>query len=174
MATTPEQAPRIADGVHLAPGAVLIGQVTVEEGCFIGPGAVLRGDIEPVLVRRGSNIQDNCIVHTERGHPATIGPDASVGHGAVVHGARVDERALIGMNAVVLNGATVGSHAVVGALTLVPEGFHVPPRSLAVGVPCRIARTDDERIAAMAFANTGRYHGYTQDHKDGRWGVVVG
>lgn len=158
----------------LAPGAVVIGQVTIEADCFIGPNAVLRGDIEPILIRRGSNIQDCCVVHTERGSPVSIGPDASIGHGAVVHGATIGERALVGMNAVVLNGAKVGSHAVVGALTVVPNNFEVPDRSLAVGVPCVVKKRDDAAIADMAFRNTERYHRYRLEHLEGRWGTVLG
>lgn len=166
-------APNIHATAVLAPGAVVIGQVTIEEGCFIGPNAVLRGDIEPILVRRGSNIQDNCTVHTERGSPVSIGPDASVGHGAVVHGATIGERALIGMNAVVLNGAVVGERAVVGALTLVPQGFNVPARSLAVGIPCQVKRSGDA-VADMAFQNTERYHRYREEHLAGLWKTVRG
>ncbi|MES2153584.1 MAG: gamma carbonic anhydrase family protein [bacterium] len=167
-------APKIHPSSVLAPGAVVIGQVTIEAECFIGPNAVLRGDIEPILVRRGSNIQDNCTVHTERGSPVTIGPDASIGHGAVVHGATIGERALVGMNAVVLNGAVVGERAVVGALTLVPQNFKVPPRSLAVGVPCTVRKTDDAAVADMAFQNTERYHRYRLEHLAGAWTTVVG
>lgn len=166
--------PRIHPTAVLAPGAVVIGQVTIEAECFIGPNAVLRGDIEPITILRGSNIQDNCTVHTERGHPVTIGPNASIGHGAVVHGATVGERALVGMNAVILNGATLGERSVVGALTLVPNGFTVPPRSLAVGSPCRIAKQDNEAVAQMAFMNTERYHRYRLEHLAGQWKTVVG
>jgi phenylacetic acid degradation protein len=167
-------APVIHGSVVLCPGAVVIGQVTIEADCFIGPNAVLRGDIEPIVIRHGSNIQDNCTLHTELGSPTTIGPDVSVGHGAVVHGATIHERALIGMNAVVLNGAVVGERALVGALSLVPDRFFVPPRSLAVGAPCRIIKADDERIADIAFRNTERYHAYTADYRAGRWGIVTG
>jgi len=167
-------APRIHPSAVLAPGAVVIGQVTIEADCFIGPNAVLRGDIEPIVVRRGSNVQDNCTVHTERGSPVSIGPEASVGHGAIVHGATVGERALIGMNAVVLNGATVGDRAVVGALTLVPQGFHVPAETLAVGIPCQLKRQGDPAIAQMAFMNTERYHRYRVEHLSGLWQTVVG
>lgn len=167
-------APTIHPSAVLAPGAVVIGQVTIEADCFIGPNAVLRGDIEPILVRRGSNIQDNCTVHTEAGSPVSIGPDASVGHGAIVHGATVGERALIGMNAVVLNGAVVGERSVVGALTLVPERFQVPARSLAVGIPCQVKRQDDAKVAEMAFMNTERYHRYRAEHLAGLWKTVRG
>lgn len=166
--------PTIHPSSVLAPGAVVLGQVTIEAECFIAPNAVLRGDIEPILVRRGSNIQDNCTVHTERGSPVAIGPDASIGHGAIVHGATIGERALVGMNAVVLNGAVVGERAVIGAMTLVPQGFRVPARSLAVGIPCQVRKQDDAAVAEMAFQNTERYHRYREEHLAGRWGTVVG
>lgn len=158
----------------VCPGAVLIGQVTIEAECFIGPNAVLRGDIEPITIRRGSNVQDNCVLHTHKGNPVVVGPNVSIGHGAVVHGATLEERALIGMNAVVLDKAVIGSHAVVGALTLVPNGFKVPPRSLAVGVPCVIKKQDDEAVAQMAFHNTERYHTYRTEHLAGMWKTVRG
>lgn len=167
-------APDIHPTAVLAPGAQIIGQVTIEEGCFIGPNAVIRGDLEPIIIRRGSNIQDNCVVHTEKGSPVEIGPDVSVGHGAVIHGATVQERALIGMNAVILNGATVGKHAVVGALSLVPDRGEVPDRSLAVGIPCRIIKENHDGVAGMAHANTERYHRYTREHLSGMWKTVVG
>lgn len=167
-------APVIHPSAIIARGAQIIGQVTIEADCFIGPNAVLRGDIEPIIVRRGSNIQDNCTVHTEKGCPVEIGPDVSIGHGAVVHGATIQERALIGMNAVVLNRAVVGHHAVVGALTLVPDRGEVPPRSLAVGIPCRIIKQDNDAVAGMAHANTERYHRYAREHKSGMWETVVG
>ncbi|HUR26105.1 MAG TPA: gamma carbonic anhydrase family protein [Candidatus Thermoplasmatota archaeon] len=172
--TGPPVGPTIHPSAVLAPGAIVIGQVTIEADCFIGPNAVIRGDIDPIVIRRGSNVQDNCTVHTERGSPVSIGPDASIGHGAVVHGATIGERALVGMNAVVLNGAVVGERAVVGALTLVPNNFVVPPRTLAVGAPCGLKKQGDAAIAEMAFMNTERYHRYREEHLAGRWKTVVG
>jgi phenylacetic acid degradation protein len=174
----PRAGPPIGPTIHptavLAPGAVVIGQVTIEADCFIGPNAVLRGDIDPIVIRRGSNVQDNCTIHTENGSPVSIGPDASIGHGAVVHGATIGERALVGMNAVVLNGAKVGERAVVGALALVPSNFVVPPRTLAVGAPCVLKKQGDAGVAEMAFQNTERYHRYREEHLAGRWKTVVG
>ena len=167
-------APTIHASAVIAPGAVLIGQVTVGAECFIGPNAVLRGDIEAIVLGRGSNVQDNCTLHTEKGKPVTIGRDVSIGHGAVVHGATLEDGVLIGMNAVVLNGAVVGSHALVGALSLVPEGFQVPPRSLAVGAPCRIVKQDDDRMEDITRRNTERYHRYRREHLAGLWETVVG
>jgi carbonic anhydrase/acetyltransferase-like protein (isoleucine patch superfamily) len=178
MDQPPRTHPAIGPTIHptavLAPGAIVIGQVTIEAECFIGPNAVLRGDIEPILIRHGSNVQDNCTVHTEKGSPVSIGPNASVGHGAVVHGATVGERALIGMNAVVLNNARIGDHAVVGALTLVPNNFVVPPGTLAVGSPCVLKKQGDAAIHQMAHMNTERYHRYRVEHLAGLWKTVVG
>src|SRR5688572_12062425 len=178
MDQPPRQGKAVGPTIHptavLAPGAILIGDVTIEADCFIGPNAVLRGDIDPIVVRRGSNVQDNCTVHTERGSPVSIGPDASIGHGAVVHGATIGERALVGMNAVVLNGAVVGERAVVGALALVPNNFVVPPRTLAVGAPCVLKKQGDAGVAEMAHMNTERYHRYREEHLAGRWKTVVG
>src|ERR1041385_5131167 len=86
--------PTIHPTAVLAPGAVVVGQMTIEAECFIGPNAVLRGDIEPIVVRRATNVQDNCTVHTEKGSPVSIGPDASVGHGEVVQGGTTGEHAV--------------------------------------------------------------------------------
>ena len=178
MDHAPRKQAAVGPSIHptavLAPGAVVIGQVTIEAECFIGPNAVLRGDIDPIVVRKGSNIQDNCTVHTEKGSPVSIGPDASIGHGAVVHGATIGERALVGMNAVVLNGASVGARAVVGALALVPTNFVVPPGTLAVGSPCVLKKQGDPAIAQMAHMNTERYHRYREEHLAGLWKTVVG
>ncbi len=166
--------PQIDPSAVLAPGAIVIGQVTIGPDCFIGPNAVLRGDIEPIVLERAVNVQDNCTIHTEKGHPATLKENVSMGHGAVVHGATIEPDALIGMNAVVLNGATVGAQSVIGALTLVPDGFTVPPRSLAVGIPCRVIKQDDRRISDMASANGKRYQRYREEHLSGMWKTVRG
>lgn len=174
MAAAARSDPQVHPSAFLAPGAVLIGQVTVGRDCFVGPNCVLRGDIEPIVVADGANLQDNVTVHTHKGSPVTVGPDVSVGHGAVVHGATLEAGCLVGMNAVVLDHAVVGEEAVVGALTLVPARFQVPPRSLAVGIPCQVKRHDDAAVAQMARDNGRRYHGYLGEHRAGRWGVVTG
>ena len=166
--------PEIHPTSILAPGAVAIGQVTIERDCFIGPNCVLRGDIEPIVVERGSNLQDNVTVHTHKGSPVTVGQNVSVGHGAVLHGGVLEPWCLVGMNAVVLDHAVVGERSVVGALSLVPAGFKVPPRSLAVGIPCKVVKQNDLRIAQMAEENAKRYHVYREEYLDGRWRTVVG
>lgn len=161
--------PSIHPTAHVCKGAQIIGQVTISARCFIGPNAVLRGDIEPLFVDVGSNVQDCCVLHTHAGNPVHIGKNVSIGHGAVVHGATIEDHALIGMNAVVLDKAVVGERSVIGALTLVPNGFAVPPRSLAVGSPCRIVKEDDPRIADMAEQNGLRYQDYLDAHAANKW-----
>ncbi|MDG6220614.1 MAG: gamma carbonic anhydrase family protein, partial [Candidatus Thermoplasmatota archaeon] len=104
--------PSIHKEVFIAPGARLVGEVTVHKGASIWYNAVLRGDIEPITIFENANVQDNCVIHTSKGQPAIIGKNVTLGHCAVVHGAVIEENALIGMNAVVLNGALVGAGSV--------------------------------------------------------------
>jgi len=139
--------PYVHPETYVHPTASLIGDVIVEAGCYIGPGASLRGDFGRLVMRRGSNLQDNCIVH---GFPRTetvIEEEGHVGHGAVLHGCRIGRNALVGMSAVIMDGAVIGSGAVVAALAFVKAGFEVPPGMLVAGIPARILRalSDDDR-----------------------------
>lgn len=128
--------PTIHDQAFIADTAVLIGDVTVEEGASVWYGAVLRSDYAPIVVRAGANVQENSLLHG----PETIeiGPGATVGHLCVVHGATVGEEALIANGATVLDGARIGARAMVGAGALVPPGMEVPEGTLAVGVPAKV------------------------------------
>src|SRR5574340_496500 len=101
--------PRIADDVFIAPGAMIIGDVTIYEGASIWYNTVIRGDTAPIVIGRNTNIQDNCTLHVDPGAPLTIGDDCTVGHGAIVHGATVGDRVLVAMNAVILSHAQVGA-----------------------------------------------------------------
>lgn len=148
--------------------------MTVGKDCFIGPNAVLRGDIEPLVMEEGSNVQDNCVLHTHAGNPVTIGKEASIGHGAVVHGATIGAHCIIGMNATVLDKAVVGERSVIGAGCVVNNGMQIPPKSLAVGVPAKIVKTDDDAIAEMAYNNGQRYLGYRKQHIAGEWQTLTG
>ncbi|HZT09002.1 MAG TPA: gamma carbonic anhydrase family protein [Chloroflexota bacterium] len=132
--------PRVAPGAFVAPNATLVGDVTVEAGASIWYGAVLRGDFGAIVVHSGANIQDNVVVHVDASHPTTVGPDATVGHGAVLEACAVERGAVIGMNAVVMNGAVVGEEAMVAAGAIVGEGMVVPPRHLAAGVPATVKK----------------------------------
>ncbi|MDP9370912.1 MAG: gamma carbonic anhydrase family protein [Chloroflexota bacterium] len=148
-----DKRPRVAPDAYLAPNATLIGDVTVEAGASVWFGAVLRGDDDAIRVGPGSNVQDNAVVHADRGFPTTIGARVTVGHGAIVHGATIGDGALVGMGATVLNGARVGAESLVGANALLGEGKEFPPRSLILGVPARAARQlDDAGVAGLATA----------------------
>jgi len=130
--------PTVHETAYVHPRATLIGDVTLEAETSVWPGAVLRGDRGAIVVREGSNLQDNVVVH----EATTIGPRATVGHAAIVHHCRVETGALVGMNAVVLDGATVGEGAVVAAGSVVTMGTEVPPGSLVAGTPATVVREE--------------------------------
>jgi carbonic anhydrase/acetyltransferase-like protein (isoleucine patch superfamily) len=154
-----------ADGdFWVAPGARLSGRVILEPGASIWFNAVLRGDNEPIVVGGGSNVQDNCVCHTDIGYPLSIGPGCTIGHMAILHGCSIGEGTLVGMGATVLTGAVIGQGVLVGAGALVTEGKAIPDGVLVVGRPARVVRnlTPDEiaglrRSAAGYRANAARF-----------------
>jgi carbonic anhydrase/acetyltransferase-like protein (isoleucine patch superfamily) len=142
--------PTVATTAFVADTAVLIGDVTVEEGASIWYGVVLRGDIAPIVVHRNANVQDNVVGHVDIDIPLIVGEGATVGHSAVLHGCTIGHHAMVGMHATVLTGATVGDEAVVAAAALVPENRIVPARSLSMGVPAHTTRSlADEEIQEL-------------------------
>lgn len=126
--------------VFIAPGAMVIGRVTLRAGASVWFNAVLRGDTEPIEIGEGSNIQDCSVLHTDPGMPLRIGADVTVGHRAILHGCVIGDGSLIGMGAVVLNGAVIGRNCLIGANALVTEGRRVPDGSLVIGQPGKVAR----------------------------------
>ena len=134
-------APRVGRRVFLAPTAVVVGDVTLEDDVSVWFNVVLRGDIHWIRIGARSNLQDGTVVHVENGRcPVLLEEEVSVGHGAVLHGCTVRRGALIGMGATVLNDAEIGECALVAAGSVVREGFTVPPRTLAAGVPATVRR----------------------------------
>lgn len=134
----------------IAPGAIVIGDVTLGAGVSVWFNAVLRGESESLRIGAGSNIQDGAICHADPGLPLIIGEGVTIGHRAIAHGATIGDNSLIGMGAIVMNGARIGSQCLVGAGALVTEGKVFRERSLILGSPARVIRavTDDE-IAMM-------------------------
>jgi carbonic anhydrase/acetyltransferase-like protein (isoleucine patch superfamily) len=124
----------------IAPTAVVIGQVSIEEDVSIWFGAVIRGDNEPIRIGARSNIQENCILHVDPGFPMVIEEECTIGHTAMLHGCHIGRGALIGIGAIVLNGARIGAGAMVGAGALIPEGKIIPPNSVVFGTPGKVAR----------------------------------
>ncbi len=132
--------PVIDPTAFVHPSAVLIGDVVVGPGCYVGPCASLRGDFGRILLEEGSNVQDNCTLHAFPGHDAVVERNGHVGHGAVLHGCVVRRGALVGMNAVVMDGAEIGEEAIVAAMAFIKAGMIVPPRKLVAGLPARLVR----------------------------------
>lgn len=132
--------PVIEPGSFVHPTAVVIGDVIVEAGCYIGPCASLRGDFGRIWVHRGSNIQDNCTLHGLPGHDTVIGENGHIGHGAIVHSARLAPNVLIGMNSVVMDFAEIGEAAIIAAMSFVKARSVVPARWLWGGTPARAIR----------------------------------
>jgi len=124
----------------IAPGAHVIGDIHLGSGVGIWFGAVLRGDNEPIRIGDGSNIQENCVLHTDMGAPLTVGQNVTVGHKAMLHGCTIGSLTLIGMGATVLNHTTIGRNCLIGAGALIPEGKTIPDGSLVIGVPGRVVR----------------------------------
>lgn len=156
--------PVLADSAWLAPGATLVGDVQLADRASVWYGAVLRSDSEPIRIGAGSNVQDNCVIHVDRGFPATLGEGVSVGHGAVLHGCTVEDGCLIGMSATVLNGARIGAGSLVAAGALVLEGTVVPPGSLVAGVPAKVRRELSEDEARHLEANAAVYVELARKH----------
>ena len=154
--------PVVDSEAFVHPTAVLIGDVVVGKGCFVGPCAVLRGDLARLVMREGSNLQDGCIVHSYPGCETVLEEESHVGHGAVLHGCTIGPNTLIGMNAVVMDGAMIGAESFVAALAFVKAGMQVPPRSLVVGIPARIMRELGESEITKKLEGTRHYQWLAQ------------
>jgi carbonic anhydrase/acetyltransferase-like protein (isoleucine patch superfamily) len=135
--------PRIATDAFVAPTAVLVGDVVVEGGASVWFGAVLRGDFDRIVVGEGSNVQDNCMLHTNEGLPTLVGQNVTVGHLSVLEGCVIEDGALIGMGSIVLNRARVGRRAMLAAGSVVVEGSDILPEVLAAGAPARVKKPLD-------------------------------
>lgn len=131
---------QIHPSVFVAPTAIIVGDVTLSADCSVWFHASLRGDAEAILVGARTNIQEGAIFHADPGFPAIVGAGVTVGHGAIVHGARISNNCVIGMRATILNGASVGENSLVGAGALITEGKTFPPGVLIVGMPAKVIR----------------------------------
>ena len=144
------RAPAIA--IHptafIAPGAVVLGDVTLGANASVWYGCVLRADMDRIVVGEATNVQDGTVVHVDAGRPALIGARVGIGHRAVIHGCTIEDECLVGMGSILLNGVRVGSGSVIGAGAVVPEGAIVPPGSLVMGVPGRVVRPVDDALRA--------------------------
>ncbi|QBR92850.1 gamma carbonic anhydrase family protein [Nocardioides euryhalodurans] len=158
--------PEVHDGAFVAPGATLVGAVTLHDGSSVWYGAVLRADAEPITLGEGSNVQDGCVVHTDTGFPVTLGRDVNVGHGAVLHGCTIGDEVLVGMGSRILNGARIGDRCLVAAGAVVLEGADIPAGSLVAGVPAKVRRELTAEEADGLRDNAVLYHGLREQHRE--------
>lgn len=149
----------------VAPDANVIGQVVFAEGTSVWFGSTLRGDNEPIVIRAGSNLQENCVCHTDPGFPLTIGENCTIGHKAMLHGCIIGDGTLVGMGATLLNGSKIGKGCIIGAGALVPEGREIPDYTLVVGVPCKAIREVDEEARAFNLQAAEKYRQRMRHYK---------
>ena len=158
--------PRVHPSAFIDDSAQVIGDVEIGEESSVWMCVVVRGDVNRVRIGRRSNVQDGTVVHVmSKTHPTTIGDNVTIGHGAIVHGCTIDDRCLIGMGAILLNGAHVGTESVVAAGTLLVEGMTVPPRSLVMGSPGKVKRLLTPAEVAEIQMYADRYVSYRLDYK---------
>jgi phenylacetic acid degradation protein len=139
------------------PDAVLIGDVRIGPGCYIGPLASLRGDLGTISVGAGANVQDSCVLHCFPGRELVVEDDGHIGHAAVLHGCRVGQGALVGINAVLMDGVVVGRRSFIGACSFVPAEMAIPDGWLAVGSPARVVRALTEQEMSWKANGTAVY-----------------
>lgn len=149
--------PVIAENVFVAPSAVIIGDVVIQEGASIWFNAVVRGDLAPITIGANTNIQDNCTLHIDANIPLIIGSNVTIGHNAVVHGCTIEDHVLIGMNAVILNRAVIGKGSVVAAGAMVKEGQHIGPFQMAAGMPARVKKDLEENVLSLIDSGAEHY-----------------
>ena len=151
------QAPLIHPDAWVADTAVLIGRVVLQAEANIWFGAVLRGDNEEISIGAGSNVQENCVLHTDIGYPLIVGDSCTIGHKAMLHGCVIGAGTLIGMGATVLNGARIGAGCLIGAGALITEGKDLPAGSLVMGSPGRVVRLLDDEAQVAILQSADRY-----------------
>ncbi|SFH46774.1 Carbonic anhydrase or acetyltransferase, isoleucine patch superfamily [Tindallia magadiensis] len=157
--------PECHNSCFIAETASVIGKVVMKENASLWYGVIARGDYNDIYIGEGTNIQDGSVIHIAFNHPTVIGDYVTVGHNAVIHGCHIGDEALIGMGAIILNGATIGSKSIIAAGSLVPEGKEIPPGVLAMGSPAKVVRnlTEDEKQNIRLSAED--YIGFAKEHK---------
>jgi len=158
--------PRVDASVFVAEGAKIIGDVEIGKESSVWFNTVIRGDVHFIRIGERTNIQDSCVLHvSHRTHPLVIGSDVTIGHGSILHGAKIGNSCLIGLGAKVLDGADIGDFAFVAAGSLVLEGFHVPAGTLVAGIPARVKRdlTEAERMKIVQSARN--YMDYVKTYR---------
>jgi phenylacetic acid degradation protein len=149
--------PVIDPSAFVHPTAVIIGDVIIGPHCYVGPNAALRGDFGRIVLETGCNVQDTCVLHSFPGQDCIVEQDGHIGHGAVLHGCRIGQNALVGMNSVIMDKAFIGSESLVAATAFVKSGFECPPKSLVAGSPATVKRQLGEQEIAWKTQGTKEY-----------------
>lgn len=150
------QKPDLERALYISPSATILGAVTLEKGCNVYPGAVLRADIQTIHVQENSNLQDNCVLHVSADCPVKIGRHVTIAHGAIIHGCRIGDFTMIGMNSTILDGAVIGKNCLIGANVLITQRQIIPDNSFVLGVPGKVLReiTPEEKIWLRTLSET--------------------
>ncbi len=151
--------PRVDTGAFVHPEAVLIGEVIIEAGCYIGAGAVLRGDFGSIHIGSGSNIQENCVLHTFPGKGLLLHGNTHIGHGCILHGCEIESQVLIGMGAIIADGVVIHDYCIIGAGSFVPFNLEIPSGSLVVGSPAKVLKTITPEQREQIVRGLGLYQG---------------
>jgi phenylacetic acid degradation protein len=149
--------PVVHESAFVHPNATVTGNVIIGRDVYIGPGAAIRGDWGGIIIEDGCNVQENCTVHMFPGVTVVLETSAHIGHGAIVHGARIGRNTLVGMNAVVMDNAVVGAECIIGALCFVPAEMQIPVRKVVVGNPAKIIKDVSDEMIAWKTEGTALY-----------------
>ena len=161
-----DKTPNLHPDTWVAPDANLIGLVVLEEGASVWFGSTIRADHEEIRVGRGSNVQENCVMHVDAGYPLTIGENCTIGHKVMLHGCTIGNNSLIGMGATVLNGAKIGNNCLIGAGALITENKVIPDGSLVMGAPGKVVRELDDAAFKMLEASAMHYQDNMRSFRD--------
>ncbi len=160
--------PKIGKNVYIAPTAVIVGDVEIGDGVSVWDGAVLRGDVSYIKIGKNSNIQDNVVIHVSHDLPTIIGENVTLGHLAMVHAAKIEDNVIVGIHAVVLDGAEIGEGSVIGAGSVVTPKTKIPPNSLVLGIPAKVVRQGED-VKEMAIKNGLIYQDLRDEHLKGKY-----
>jgi carbonic anhydrase/acetyltransferase-like protein (isoleucine patch superfamily) len=160
--------PRIADSAFISETAYIVGDVEIGENCSIWPGAVIRGDTGRIVIGKNTAVEDNCVIHSDESTSSgtVIGDNVNIGHGAMIHGKRIGNNVLVGINAVVLHGAEIGNFCLIGAGCVVSEGMVIPDGSFVVGVPAKIKGKVPEKLMHWVQDVPGAYANLAKQYKE--------
>lgn len=149
--------PVIHESSFIHPQAAVIGNVIIGKNVYVGPGAAIRGDWGEIIIEDGCNVQENCTIHMFPGKTMLLKAGAHIGHGAIIHGANIGSNCLVGMNAVIMDDVTIGDECIIGALSFVKAGMHIPNRKMVVGNPATIIKDVSDEMIDWKTKGTALY-----------------